>query len=93
MHKLNRILPYTKKYGPIGEIRFSWRETKKSVMGKAVTPLGLHGGFHLYWSQIEKGKGRIYAQEKNFTIKIMEINFNVPKPLLLIELGIKELFD
>ena len=93
MHKLNRILPYTKKYGPLGEISFFWSETNKSVMGKTITALGLHRGYHLFWSQNEKGKGRIYAQEKNITIKIMEINFNVPNPLLLIELGIKELFD
>jgi len=87
------ILPYTKKYGPLGEITFLLKPIETFEIPASAVSLEENSFTNLFWVDNGVNQGSVYGVLKNVQFLLMHISYNIPSPNLLIELGFKELLD
>ena len=87
------ILPYTKKYGPLGEITFLLKPLDSFKIPANAVLLEENSFTNLFWVDNGVNQGTVYGNFNNVPFLVMHISYNFPSPNLLMELGFKELFD
>lgn len=87
------ILPYTKKYGPLGEITYLLKPLDTLEIPANAVMLEENSFTNLFWVDNGGNQGTVYGNFNNVPFLVMHISYNIPSPNLLMELGFKELFD
>ena len=87
------ILPFTKKYGPLGEITFLMQPTSSITIPPNTTQLKEYRRYQTHWINKGLDKGIVYGTFNGRHFLVMQVTYNTPSPHLLIELGFKELFN
>jgi hypothetical protein len=92
LQEISLILPFTKKYGPLGEITFLMKRTSSFTMPPNTTQLEEYRNYEAHWIDKGSNKGIVSGTFNGRHLLVMQIIYNTPSPHLLIELGFNELF-
>jgi len=87
------ILPFTKKYGPLGEITFHMESIKTLDIPLNAFSFEKIGDMEIYWARKYNGNGSVYGISDDQQYKVMDVVNTFPSPYLLIELGLNEIFE
>lgn len=87
------ILPFTKKYGPLGEITFYMESMKTLDIPLNAVSFEKIGDIEMFWAYKRNGNGSVYGISGAKQYKVMDVVNTSPSPYLLIELGLNEIFE
>jgi len=87
------ILPFTKKYGPLGEITFLMQPVNSFTMPANAAQIMEYSSFQAHWVDKGNNKGTVYATFNDIHYLVMRVTYNTPSPQLLIDLGFKEILQ